>query len=216
MPMPAIKKCTFILLAACNERLFSHLISRSPCIHSTCCNRNFTFLMNMEQEFTKMFRSGRINTANAYSLTNNFSPTMRSSMHYHNIHAKEIRQDDKVKALLIRTENIRTVMGRNLNMILERGEKFNTLLSKSEALNKDAQVFKKKSLQAKRMMQRKYYFCYAICVFVFAVFLYMTIVSTCGIRLEYCRSASHSSSNTSNSNSGEGGGESYEGESGGN
>jgi vesicle-associated membrane protein 7 len=159
--------------------------------------------MNLEQEFTKMFRSGRINTANAYSLTNNFSPTMRSSMHYHNIHAKEIRQDDKVRALLIRTENIRTVMGRNLNMILERGEKFNTLLSKSEALNKDAQVFKKKSKHAKQMLQRKYYFCYAICAFVFAVFLYMTVVSTCGIRLEYCRSTSHSggSNNSNNYNS---------------
>ena len=175
--------------------------------------------MSIEQEFTKMFRSGRINTANAYSLTNNFSSTMRASMHYHNIHAKEIRQDDKVKALLIRTENIRTVMGRNLNMILERGEKFNTLLSKSEALNKDAQVFKKKSKQAKHMMQRKYYFCYAICVFVFAVFLYMTVVSTCGIRLEYCRGTSYSSSNTSNdsnnSNSG-GGGETNDSENGGN
>ena len=176
--------------------------------------------MSIEQEFTKMFRSGRINTANAYSLTNNFSPTMRSSMHYHNIHAKEIRQDDKVKALLIRTENIRTVMGRNLNMILERGEKFNTLLSKSEALNKDAQVFKKKSKQAKNMMQRKYYFWYAICALVLAVFLYMTVVSTCGIRLEYCRTASNSNSNNSNSdssNNGEGNsGESNEGESGGN
>ena len=190
-----------------------------PAIPSTVLNRNFTFLMSIEQEFTKMFRSGRINTANAYSLTNNFSPTMRASMHYHNIHAKEIRQDDKVKALLIRTENIRTVMGRNLNMILERGEKFNTLLSKSEALNKDAQVFKKKSKQAKHMMQRKYYFCYAICVFVFAVFMYMTVVSTCGIRLEYCRGTSYSSSNTSNdsnnSNSG-GGGETNDSENGGN
>jgi vesicle-associated membrane protein 7 len=176
--------------------------------------------MSIEQEFTKMFRSGRINTANAYSLTNNFSPTMRSSMHYHNIHAKEIRQDDKVKALLIRTENIRTVMGRNLNMILERGEKFNTLLSKSEALNKDAQVFKKKSKHAKNMMQRKYYFCYAICAFVLAVFLYMTVVSTCGIRLEYCRTTSHSNSNNSNSGTSSNGesssGESSEGESGGN
>ena len=170
--------------------------------------------MNIEQEFTKMFRAGRINTANAYSLTNNFIPTMRSSMHYHNIHAKEIRQDDKVRALLIRTENIRTVMGRNLNMILERGEKFNTLLSKSEALNKDAQVFKKKSKHAKNLMQRKYYFCYAICVFVFAVFLCMTVVSTCGIRLEYCRT--HSNSGNNYNNDGEGGSESNESDGGGN
>jgi vesicle-associated membrane protein 7 len=167
----------------------------------------------MQQEFTKMFRIGRINTANAYSLSNNFSPTMRTSMHYHNIHSKEIRQDDNVKSLLILAENIRTVMGRNLNMILERGEKFDKLLLKSDALNHDAQAFKKKSRQAKLLMQRKYYFWYAILAFILAVFLYMTVVSTCGIRLEYCRK---SQTSNKNNNAGNEGGESNADTSGGN
>jgi vesicle-associated membrane protein 7 len=162
--------------------------------------------MNMEQEFVKSYRTGRIKTANAYSLNSNFSPTMRASMHYHNIHAKELRQDEKVSCLLIKVENIRTVMGRNLHMILQRGEKFDTLLTQSETLNKDAQVFKKKSKAAKVMMQRKYYFWYAILAFILAVFLYMTVVSACGLRLEYCRASSQNNNNgsgeTDNSNGG--------------
>lgn len=157
--------------------------------------------MSMEKEFVKMYRPNRIQTANAYSLSNNFSPTMRSSMHYHNIHAKELRQDEAVSALLVKVENIRTVMGRNLNMILERGVKFENLLIQSENLNQDAQVFKKRSKAARGMMQRRYYFTYAILVFIVAVFLYMTVVSTCGFRLEYCRASSRNSNNENSSES---------------
>lgn len=129
---------------------------------------------------------------------------MRASMHYHNIHAKELRQDETVSALLVKVENIRTVMGRNLNMILERGEKFENLLTQSETLNQDAQVFKKRSKAARGMMQRRYYFTYTILVFIVAVFLYMTVVSTCGLRLEYCRASSRNSNNENSSSSSEG------------
>jgi Synaptobrevin len=183
--------------------------------------RNFSFLMSIEKEFTKMFRTGRIQTANAYSLSNNFTPTIRSSMHYHNIHMNELRQEEHVQALRIKVDTIRTIMGRNINMILERGTKLDTLLSKSDTLNKDAQVFKKKSKQAKHLMQRKYYFWYAIFAFILIVFLYMTVVSTCGIRFEYCRASSHSSNNSStnsnnyNTNNADGG-ETDQGDNGGN
>lgn len=129
-------------------------------------------------------------------------------MHYHNIHHKELRQDASVKLLLAQVQDIRDVMGRNLNMILERGEKFDGLLTKSENLSKDAQVFKKKARTAKRVMQRKYYFCYAVLAFIIAVFLYMTVVSTCGVRLEYCRKAiSSNSGNSGDSSSSSGNGD---------
>jgi vesicle-associated membrane protein 7 len=181
--------------------------------------------MSIEKEFTKMFRAGRIQTANAYSLSNNFTPTIRSSMHYHNIHMKELRQEEHVQALRVKVDTIRTIMGRNINMILDRGTKLDSLLAKSDSLNKDAQVFKKKSKQAKHMMQRKYYFWYATFAFILIVFLYMTVVSTCGIRLEYCRSPSSSQSNSNNSSSNSGnsynnnsdqGGESNQSDNGGN
>jgi vesicle-associated membrane protein 7 len=157
--------------------------------------------MSIEKEFIKMYRPNRIQTANAYSLSNNFSPTVRASIHYHNIHSKELRQDEAVSALLVKVENIRTVMGRNLNMILERGERFENLLTQSETLNQDAQVFKKRSKAARGMMQRRYYFTYAILVFIVGVFLYMTVVSTCGLRLEYCRASSRNNSNENSSSS---------------
>lgn len=92
-------------------------------------------------------------------------------------------------------------MGRNLNMILERGEKFDGLLSKSEGLAIDAKVFKKKAHITKTIMQRRYFFWYAVLLAVMTLLLYITVVTTCGLRLEYCR-VSHTSSGSSSTSSG--------------
>ena len=135
-----------------------------------------------------MHRKGRIRTAHAYSLDKNFSPTLRSSMHYHNIHHKELRQDEKVTRLQAQVSNVRDVMGRNVNMILERGEKFEGILARSDALNADAAVFRKKSRQAKRAMQRKYYFWYVVFAGALVVFIYMVTAGICGAGFERCKS----------------------------
>ena len=150
-----------------------------------------------------MHRKGRIRTAHAYSLDKNFAPTLRSSMHYHNIHHNELRQDEKVTRLLSQVSNIHDVMGRNLNLMLERGEKFEGILERSENLNADAAVFRKQSRQAKRAMQRKYYFYYVVLAAIIAFFIYLVTAGICGPGLERCRSAVANSGSGSNQQNGE-------------
>lgn len=123
-------------------------------------------------------------------------------MHYHNVHHKEIRQEEKVTRLLAQVQDIRDVMGRNLNMILERGAQFDGLLLKTEVVTADAQVFKKKAKIAAEKIERKSYFWTAVLAFIVFVFLYMTVVSMCGVRLNSCRKSSSSSSNGGNGSSG--------------
>jgi len=156
-------------------------------------HRNFAFLENIQQEFVKMYRKGRIRTANAYALDKNFSPNMRSAMHYHNVNHKKLRQEEKVTRLLVQVSDIRDVMGRNLNMILERGEKFDGILARSDKLNADASVFRKKSRQAKRAMQRKYYFWTVIFTAVFITFLYIVTAGVCGAGFNRCKSSQQQS-----------------------
>lgn len=154
-----------------------------------------------------MHRKGRIRTANAYAMDKNFAPTMRSSMHYHNIHHKELRQEEKVKRHLAQVSDLRDVMGRNLNMILERGEKVEGLLARSDALNADAAVFRKKSRQAKRAMQRKYYFWYAVFAFVFVCFIYIVTAGICGPGLDRCKSSTEQGGGGGGGNDQQGGGD---------
>lgn len=155
-----------------------------------------------------MHRKGRIRTANAYALDKNFAPTMRSAMHYHNVHHKELRQEEKVTRVLAQVQDIRDVMGRNLNMILERGDKFEGILAKSDQLNADADIFRKNSRQAKRILRRRYYFWYAVFAAIVIVFLYMVVAGVCGAGLQRCRrsdDAGSSNANGGNEQGGEGG-----------
>lgn len=133
-----------------------------------------------------MHRMGRIRTANAYALDRNFSPSMRSGMHYHNIHQKDLRQEERITKLKTKVENIRTVMGRNINMVLERGEKLDDLYRKSEGMRQDVQVFKKKARKTKNIMRRKYYTTYVVLAILIALVVYIPTVVFCGLTLGRC------------------------------
>ena len=159
-----------------------------------------------------MHRKGRIRTANAYSLDKNFSPTLRSSMHYHNIHHNDLRQEEKVTRLLAQVSDIHDVIGRNLNLMLDRGEKFEGILARSENLNADAAIFRKRSRQARRTMQRRYYFWYVVFAAIIAFFIYLVTAGICGAGLERCRSAAANGGGGNNQQNGEdqSGGNDYE------
>jgi vesicle-associated membrane protein 7 len=136
----------------------------------------------------------------------NFSPMIRSTMHYHNIHHNEIKQDEKVKNLLAKVENIRDVMGRNIHMLLQRGEKFDDILAKSDKLNMDAQVFKKNAKHTKQILCRRYYFTCAVLSFIILALLYMSLVGVCGFDLSRCKNKGQSNSyNTNNFDNNAGG-----------
>lgn len=145
-----------------------------------------------------MYRKRRIDTAHAYSMDQNFAPMIRSGMHYHNINHNEIKQDEKVKQLLAKVENLRDVMGRNIHMLLQRGEKFDTILAKSDQLNADAQIFKKNANRTKQILCRKYYFTFAVFSFIILALLYMALVGVCSFDLSRCKSNGQNNSYNNN------------------
>lgn len=155
---------------------------------------------HLQKEFAKMYRAWRINTANAYAFQKNFSPSLRSAMHYHNINHKELSRDKKVQALLAQVGDFKSIMGRNINILMENQQSISSLMIMSEDMQQDAQVFKKRSTQLKRKKQRKW-----VCVSLFGcgvvlILIYITVLSICGPRFEYCLA-----SNQSNNKDGEGG-----------
>lgn len=147
---------------------------------------HFAFLDHVQTAFTSHHRPGRIRTANAYALDKSFLPQLRSAMHYHNTHARELRMEEKVRNIQVSVESVTAVMGKNLNMALERADRYETLLSKSESLTEDVKVFKKKARYAKRKMQSKYYM-WSIILFAIITFLvYLAAASACGVVFQRC------------------------------
>lgn len=144
----------------------------------------------MATEFVKRHRKGRINTANAYALDKDFSPTVRSSMHYHNINHNSLAQEERVVKLMAKVENMKHVMGAQIHLMLERADRLDKLVDQSESLEEDAAVFRRKSSVHRRRQQRKYWFkqivLVALCMIVFSLFLYITTISICGAKMQRC------------------------------
>jgi len=66
-------------------------------------------------------------------------------------------QTDKLHEVNLKVEEVRTVMQSNLQKTLERGEKLDIMVEKSEQLEKDSKSFEDESAKVKRMMRCRSY-----------------------------------------------------------
>jgi vesicle-associated membrane protein 7 len=137
-----------------------------------------------------MYRSARINTANAYGMNKAFTPNLRTAIHYHNINKTKLAADEKVQSLLVKIEPLKQTMGRNIRMILESSEKFDTLLDKSQTLNEDASIFRRKSDALKRKNKRKNLLLGAGLTLLLVILLMLGLIGFCGTGLQACRKSS--------------------------
>ena len=154
-------------------------------------NRNFAYLDHVQKEFTKLYSKGRIKGARAYAMDKNFKPNMRSAMHHYNVNHDTMGRDDQVKDLLVQVQDLKSVMGKNINMVLAQGEDLEKLVEKSNWLQNDAKVFKKRSSVVLARQRRKYrvkFLIYiGISVTVATVLIVLGMVGICGVGLEQCR-----------------------------
>ena len=86
--------------------------------------------------------------------------------------------------MMAQVEDMKVVMGRNIQLSMRRAANLERMLQKSEDLEVDVQVFYKKAKDVKKRKQRKYYRVYATMVaMVFAV-VYLIVAAACGWKLE--------------------------------
>ena len=150
---------------------------------------NFAFLDHVQKEFTKLFKANRIQKANAYSLDKIFKPNMRSAMHYYNTNHKDWAREESVQKVMAKVQDIKEVMNRNINLLLERGENLEALLDKSDLLQEEANVFKKKSRVMLQRQRRKYYIRIAVIVAIVAGLSFLASLGICGMGYKYCRAS---------------------------
>jgi hypothetical protein len=160
---------------------------------------NFHFLQHVHEEFTKLYRFNRINTAHAYSLDNTFAPVLRSAIHYHNLHHKELSQDVKVQKIQAKVDNLQSVMGRNISLILDNQQKMEKLLVTSEVMREDALVFRRKAKVTLLGSKKKNWFVTFGIIIVVMLGIYLAVLGVCGEGLTYCRAAA-AAANSQNSN----------------
>jgi len=120
--------------------------------------RSFVFLEEIHTSFTTKYTPKKIEKANAYAMDKEFSPSMLSLMHAFNSNTYSFDEFDprfRVKKLNAQIQDLSELMGYNISILLQRGENIESLMDKSEKLENDVKVFKKKTKKLNVTVSRK-------------------------------------------------------------
>ncbi|CAI2182429.1 3431_t:CDS:2 [Funneliformis geosporum] len=100
----------------------------------------FSFLQDIKERFLAAYPKERANTALPYGM-NEFSKVIAKRMEYFSNNPNA----DKIKQVHGEIEQVRDVMVHNIERVLERGERIELLVDKTDTLNQRAFAFKKRS-----------------------------------------------------------------------
>ncbi|RVW35221.1 putative vesicle-associated membrane protein 726 [Vitis vinifera] len=107
------------------------------------------FLERVKDDFNKRYGGGKAATAVANGLNKEFGPKLKEHMQYCVDHPEEISKLAKVKA---QVSEVKGVMMENIEKVLDRGEKIELLVDKTENLRSQAQDFRQQGTKMRRKM----------------------------------------------------------------
>ncbi|XP_074321103.1 vesicle-associated membrane protein 721-like [Silene latifolia] len=107
------------------------------------------FLERVKDDFNKRYGGGKAATAVAKSLNKEFGPKLKEHMQYCVDHPDEMNKLAKVQAQI---SEVKGVMMENIEKVLDRGEKIELLVDKTENLRSQAQDFRQQGTKIRRKM----------------------------------------------------------------
>lgn len=109
----------------------------------------FAFLERVKDDFKRRYGGGKADTAVAHSLDREFGPKLKDHMQYCIDNPDEMNKIAKVKA---QVSEVKGIMMENIEKVLDRGEKIELLVDKTENLRFQADNFQKQGKQLRRKM----------------------------------------------------------------
>ncbi|XP_010547078.1 PREDICTED: vesicle-associated membrane protein 721-like isoform X2 [Tarenaya hassleriana] len=135
------------------------------------------FLERVKEEFTKRYGGGKADTATANSLNKEFASKMKEQMQYCVDHPDEINKLAKVKA---QVSEVKGVMMENIEKVLDRGEKIEILVDKTENLRSQAQDFRQQGTKLRRNMWLQNMKIKLIVLGILIALILIIVLSVCG------------------------------------
>jgi vesicle-associated membrane protein 7 len=149
----------------------------------------FAFLMDMKQQFSNKYGLEAPQTAIAFSMNEDFSPTIQQQMDFYNSEDAD-RGIDNIGAVKSQIEDVKDVMVQNISSVLERGEKIELLVDKTDRLNQQAFRFESSGRELRRAMWWRKMRCYVILGVIGVLLIYVASVSMCGFNFHHCKATS--------------------------
>ncbi|KAB2623191.1 vesicle-associated membrane protein 726 [Pyrus ussuriensis x Pyrus communis] len=134
----------------CDGHTFNYLVENGF-IAAESAGRQIpiAYLERIKDDFNKRYGGGKAATAVANGLNREFGPKLKDHMKYCVDHPEEINKLAKVKA---QVTEVKGVMMENIEKVLDRGEKIELLVDKTDNLRSQAQDFRTQGTKMKRKM----------------------------------------------------------------
>jgi len=154
----------------------------------------FLFLEDLRTQFKASY-GDRGKNALAYGMNEDFSRVMQNKMDFYSNNPNA----DKISKVGREIDEVKTVMVQNIEKMLDRGERIELLVDKTETLSSNAFKFKKSSTSLKRAMWCKNMKLTVLLVLIGLVVVYFIIVAACGgFTLDKCVHKSAASGTVAN------------------
>ena len=140
----------------------------------------FNFLEDIRQRFTNAYGDAA-RTAIAFAMNAEFSPILQTQMDHFNNPAV-----DQFSQVHQKLDDVKHVMVQNIEMVLERGEKLELLVDKTDRLNATAFTFEKSSRKLKDAMFWKKVKVYLIGFLVLSFITFVITWIACGADFSKC------------------------------
>eukprot|EP01001_Neometanema_parovale_P009875 NODE_6114_length_878_cov_232.766887_g5883_i0.p1 GENE.NODE_6114_length_878_cov_232.766887_g5883_i0~~NODE_6114_length_878_cov_232.766887_g5883_i0.p1 ORF type:complete len:225 (-),score=34.22 NODE_6114_length_878_cov_232.766887_g5883_i0:149-823(-) len=145
----------------------------------------FGFLEELKDKFCEAYAESGKKYPDVSQLSScaGFKNTITQRMNYFNQNPGAV---DKVLGVRKQVEEVKDVMIKNIDTVIARGEKLNTMVDKTDQLADSAHTFKKSSTKLKSTMRAKQIKLVVAVVLVVAVCLWLIISLICGFDFSKC------------------------------
>eukprot|EP00525_Craspedostauros_australis_P006632 CAMPEP_0198133064 /NCGR_PEP_ID=MMETSP1442-20131203/59370_1 /TAXON_ID= /ORGANISM="Craspedostauros australis, Strain CCMP3328" /LENGTH=182 /DNA_ID=CAMNT_0043794169 /DNA_START=1313 /DNA_END=1861 /DNA_ORIENTATION=- len=174
-----------------DEYVFHYIVENGICYLCMSDEKNkhripFAFLQDMKAQFIAKYGNETPQTAIAFSMNEQFSPVIQNRMDYYNSDEAD-RGIDNIGAVKTQIDEVKGVMVQNIEKVLERGEKIELLVDKTDRLNQQAFRFESSSRALRRAMWWRKVKCYAMLGLLSVLLVYVASVAMCGFDYRHCK-----------------------------
>ena len=174
-----------------DDYIFHYIVENGICYLSMSDETNkhripFAFLDDIKTNFLSKYGLDSALQAQAFAMNDEFKSLIAARMEYYNSEGAD-RTIDNIGGLKSQIDDVKDVMVQNIERVLERGEKIELLVDKTDRLNQQAFRFESSSRELRRAMYWRKIRCYVIMATIALLVIYAGSVSLCGFDYSHCR-----------------------------
>lgn len=158
----------------------NHIIYMCMCDDMEKRRIPFSFLDDIKNRFKAAY-GDRAQTAIAFAMSEDFGRTMQKQMEYYNSSSS-----DSLSQVTTKLDDVKNIMVQNIEMVLERGEKLELLVDKTDKLQSQAFKFEKSSKELKIAMYWRRIKLYVLIFSIFAILIWLITSIICGFDYSKC------------------------------